>query len=314
MGFDDYDGFTDVLADLEKDNALTLRVSFMTQPVRRNADLPYARAMRDKFKGEFVHFSGFNRMTDGSISQLCGDLKKPYNCAPDTTCAQEIDWKLIGDETRAVDAEGFRFSLHAQGDAAISKVLDIYETCHRDEHGRVINRHSITDLEFSDPADLERMGKLGVIAEIYPQIQSIADRAGKLAMIEEKIGMERGKYYWNRRKMADSGVLLSCGTDLPLLIDDIPQSVYHAVGGYFPEGGEPFNKQNMLTVPELMTAWTRGGAYNLGQEKELGTLEAGKKADIAVLSGNIFTIPVEDARSLAVVLTMVGGKIVYQAD
>ena len=253
-------------------------------------------------------------MTDGSISQLCGDLKKPYNCAPDTTCAQEIDWKLIGDETRAVDAEGFRFSLHAQGDAAISKVLDIYETCHRDEHGRVINRHSITDLEFSDPADLERMGKLGVIAEIYPQIQSIADRAGKLAMIEEKIGMERGKYYWNRRKMADSGVLLSCGTDLPLLIDDIPQSVYHAVGGYFPEGGEPFNKQNMLTVPELMTAWTRGGAYNLGQEKELGTLEAGKKADIAVLSGNIFTIPVEDARSLAVVLTMVGGKIVYQAD
>lgn len=126
--------------------------------------------------------------------------------------------------------------------------------------------------------------------------------------------MERGKYYWNRRKMADSGVLLSCGTDLPLLIDDIPQSVYHAVGGYFPEGGEPFNKQNMLTVPELMTAWTRGGAYNLGQEKELGTLEAGKKADIAVLSGNIFTIPVEDARSLAVVLTMVGGKIVYQAD
>lgn len=111
--------------------------------------------------------------------------------------------------------------------------------------------------------------------------------------------------------MADSGVLLSCGTDLPLLIDDIPQSVYHAVGGYFPEGGEPFNKQNMLTVPELMTAWTRGGAYNLGQEKELGTLEAGKKADIAVLSGNIFTIPVEDARSLAVVLTMVGGKIVY---
>ena len=133
-------------------------------------------------------------------------------------------------------------------------------------------------------------------------------------MIEEKIGMERGKYYWNRRKMADSGVLLSCGTDLPLLIDDIPQSVYHAVGGYFPEGGEPFNKQNMLTVPELMTAWTRGGAYNLGQEKELGTLEAGKKADIAVLSGNIFTIPVEDARSLAVVLTMVGGKIVYQAD
>ena len=54
------------------------------------------------------------------------------------------------------------------------------------------------------------MGKLGVIAEIYPQLQSIANRKDKLAMIEEKIGMDRGQYYWNRRKMADSNVLLSC--------------------------------------------------------------------------------------------------------
>ncbi len=312
MGFDQFYGFTDILAELEKKGELTLRVSFMSQPVAAPASLEYGRAMREKFQGEFVRFSGYNQMTDGSISQLCGDLKVPYLCA-DTTCVQDIDWDKIAAETRAVDAEGFRFSLHAQGDAAISKVLDIYETCRRDENGRLVNRHSITDLEFSDPADLERMGRLGAVAEIYPQIQSIADRAGKLAMIEEKIGMERGRYYWNRRKMADSGVTLSCGTDLPLLIDDIPQSVYHAVGGYFPEGGEPFNKRNMLTVTELLTAWTLGGAYDLYQEDQLGTLEAGKKADIAVLSGDIFTVPVEDARELKVDLTLVGGKVVHSA-
>jgi len=310
MGFDTFCGFTDVLADLEKAGELTLRVNFMSQPVGEPMNLAYGKAMREKFQGEFVRFSGYNQMTDGSISQLCGDLKKPYLCA-DTTCAQKIDWKQLGDDTRAADAEGFRFSLHAQGDAAISKVLDIYETCRRDEAGRMVNRQAITDLEFSDPADLERMGRMGVVAEVYPQIQSIADRAGKLAMIEEKIGMERGQYYWNRRKMADSGVVLSCGTDLPMLIDDIPESVYHAVGGYFPEGGEPFNKQNMLTVEELLTAWTRGGAYDLCCEKELGTMEAGKKADIAVLSGNLFTTPLEEVRSLKVDLTLLGGKEVY---
>lgn len=132
-------------------------------------------------------------------------------------------------------------------------------------------------------------------------------------MISEKIGMDRGRYYWNRRKMADSGVPLSCGTDLPLLIDNIPESVYHAVGGYFPEGGEPFNKQNMLTVTELLTAWTRGGAYNLSCENTLGTLELGKKADIAVLSGNLFTTAVEDSRNLKVDLTLVNGRIVHNA-
>ena len=310
MGFDSYYGFTDVLADLEGAGELTLRVNFMSQPVAADANLEFGRAMREKFQGEFVRFSGYNQMTDGSISQLCGYLKSPYNCA-DTICAQDINWDKLAAEARAVDAEGFRFSLHAQGDGAIARVLDIYETCLRDENGRMVNRHSITDLEFSDPADLERMGRLGIIAEIYPQIQSIADREGKLAMISEKIGMDRGRYYWNRRKMADSGVLLSCGTDLPLLIDDIPESVYHAVGGYFPEGGEPFNLQNMLTVTELMTAWTSGGAYNLYCDDTLGTLEAGKKADIAVLSGNIFATPVENARALRCDMTLVGGKVVH---
>ena len=312
MGYDRFCGFTDVLAQLEQGNKLTLRVNFMSQPVAEPIDLAYGRAMREKFQGEFVHFSGFNQMTDGSVSQLCADLKQPYNCA-DTCCAQNIDWDKLGRETRSADAEGFRFSLHAQGDAAIGKVLDIYETCLRDERGRVVNRHAITDLEFSDPADLERMGNMGVIAEIYPQIQSITDQESKLAMISEKIGRDRGRYYWNRRKMADSGVPISCGTDLPLLIDNIPESVYHAVGGYFPEGGEPFNKQNTLTLPELLTAWTRGGAYNLGFEDMLGTLEPGKKADIAVLSSNIFTTPVENSRSLKVDLTLVGGRIVHNA-
>ena len=67
-------------------------------------------------------------MTDGSISELCGDLKNPYSCA-DTTCAQDINWDLLENDTRKADTEDFRFSLHAQGDAAISKVLDIYDTC-----------------------------------------------------------------------------------------------------------------------------------------------------------------------------------------
>lgn len=183
------------------------------------------------------------------------------------------------------------------------------ETCWMNQVA--INRHSITDLEFSDPTDLERMGKLGVIAEIYPQIQSIANRKDKLAMIEEKIGMDRGQYYWNRRKMADSNVLLSCGTDLPLLIDDIPESIYHAVGGYFPEGGEPFNKQNMLTIPELLTAQSAGDAYNLYQEKELGTLEKGKKADIVVFDGNLFETAIEEIRSRKVEVTFLNGRIVY---
>ena len=313
MGFDDFYTFTDVLEELEKENALSLRVNFMSQPVDKPMNIEYGKKMRDKFKGEFVEFSGYNQMTDGSVSEFNADIKKPYNNT-DTCCKQNIDWQKLGDDARVADDNGFRFSLHAQGDAAIAKTLDIYETCKKDANGKMLNRHAITDLEFSDPIDLERMGKMGVIAEIYPQIQSIANRTDKLKMIEEKIGLDRGKNYWNRRKMQDSGVTLSCGTDLPLLIDNIPESIYHAVGGFFPEGGEAFNSQNMLKTEELLQAWTYGGAYNLGHEKTLGTLEVGKKADIAVLSGDVFKTSLDKIRDIKVDMTIVNGKIVYKGE
>lgn len=310
MAFDDFYGFTDVLEELEMNRELTLRISFMSQPVGSNINLDFGHKMRERFKGNFIKFSGYNRMTDGSISQLCGHLKEPYNCNKNICCAQNIDYELIEKETLAADAKGFRFSLHAQGDAAISKVLDIFEKCQQ-KNGKLINRHSITDIEFSDPKDLERMGKMGVIAEIYPQIMSIANRHDKISMIAEKIGLNRGKYYWNRRKMADSGVIISCGTDLPLTIPNIPESIYHSCGALFPEGGEPFNKENTLTISELLTAWTKGGHYNLYYEDILGTLEPGKLADIAVLDGNVFNTPMEKIRDIKVCLTLVEGKIVY---
>lgn len=313
MGFDDYCGFTDTLSQLEKDDQLTLRVNFMSQPVGEEINFAYGEKMAQLYSSDKLCFSGYNQMTDGSISEFNADLKKPYN-GKDFCCGMDIDWEKLEKDAIEADSRGFRFSLHAQGDGAIAKTLDIYEKCQRDENGRMVNRHAITDLEFSDPADLERMGKMGVIAEIYPQIQSIANRKDKLAMIKEKIGEERGRYYWNRRKMADSNVIISCGTDLPLLIDDIPQSVYHAVGGLFPEAGEPFNKQNTLNISELLKAWTCGGAFNLGKEDVLGTLEEGKKADIAVIDGDIFTVPLEKVRDLKVCLTICDGKIVYEGE
>lgn len=311
IGYDTFSTFPQVLEQLEQDNQMTLRVNFMSQPVKEGANLAFGRQMRQRFRGDYVRFSGFNRMTDGSISALCGCLKEPYLCAPDTTCAQEIDWQTIQQEVLAADAEDFRFSLNAQGDAAVARVVDIYAQCKRTAAGRLVNRHAITEAEYSDPADLARMAQLGIICEFYPQIQAIASRADKVGMIAEKIGLERGKNYWNRRKMADYGVPLCCGTDLPLVIDDIPQSVYHTVSGCFPEGGEPFNPQNTLTAAEVLTAWTAGGAFDMYREDELGSLAPGMLADIAVLDTNLLACTMDEVQNAHVCLTLVNGVVVH---
>ncbi|NLG91989.1 MAG: amidohydrolase family protein [Clostridiales bacterium] len=309
MGFDTYYGFTDVMERLEKNDRLNMRVAFMSQPVGEGINIAYGEAMREKFKGDFVRFEGFNRMTDRGIARFLGELIEPYASKPDTTCLVPVEWELIEKETLEADRHGFRFSLHCQGDGAVRHTVDLYEKCEK-VNGRLKNRHAITDLEYTHPADLERMGRLGVIAEVYPQIQSLDKKQDIMDMIATQLGGDRGKNYWNRRKMWDSGVCVTCGTDLPLLIPDIPESIYCAVGGYFKDG-ESFNRQNMLTVAELLTAWTRNGQYNCYNEDRLGTLEVGKLADIAVLDADVFHTPVEKIRDVKVCLTISDGRIVH---
>jgi predicted amidohydrolase YtcJ len=310
MAFDDFSGFTHILENLQKVNELTLRVHFMSQPSAGNFDLALGNRMQEQYHSDSLFFSGFNLMTDGSISQHCGDLKKPYADKPEVYCEESIDYDRIKKETLAADQEGFRVSLHAQGDKAVACVLDIYNCCQR-KGDRLLLRHAITDLELTDPADLEQMGRLGAIAEIYPQIPSLYKRQEKLDSINTTVGVDRSKYYWNRRAMADKGVIISCGTDLPLLYDDIPESIYHAGGGFFADGGNPFNPENTLTTEELLRAWTSGGAWNLGMETKLGTLDPGYLADIAVLDSDIFETAMESMRDIKVCLTIMNGRIVY---
>ncbi len=90
-------------------------------------------------------------------------------------------------------------------------MTQIYDKCKK-EAGQLKNRHAITDMEFTDPVDLERLGALGVTAELYFQIMSLDPAEVLLDNISRTIGFERRKNYWNRRKMQDSGMILSGAT------------------------------------------------------------------------------------------------------
>ncbi len=315
MAFDDYYGFADEMARREESGELTVRVSMMSQPVGAGANLAYAREARERFRGPFVRFSGFNRMTDRGVWAGLAEMIDPYEDSADAgaagkTVVEEPEWDLIESELRAIDADGFRYSLHCQGDGAVRRTVALYASLPRDEHGRMLRRHAITDLENSDPTDLVEFGKLGGICEVYPQILTLDRREDCLSMMRRQIGETRLLHSWNRRGMEDSGCTVCCGTDLPLLIPSLGESIYSACGGYF-DDGLPVNEANVLTLVELLRAWTVGGAYDLMREDELGTLEVGKLADICVLDRDVFDLDYRDARDLAVDMTMSDGQIVF---
>lgn len=312
MGFDDFYGFTDFLKEMENSPDLHLRTFFMSQPVGEGMNLAYGRKMREMFTGDKIRFSGFNRMTDGTIADCRGDLKRPYE-NEDFTCSLKIPYDQIEKDVLAADAEDFRWTLHAQGDGAVGHIASIYDKC-RKVNGKLKNRHAITDLEFTDPTDLEKLGAMGVTAELYFQIMSLDPGEILLQNIKRTIGEERGRCYWNRRKMQDSGMNLCGATDLPLMITSVPESVYYSCGGYLDGMEEPFQTENTITAPELLKAWTAGGQKDLDMDSCLGTLETGKLADIAVFDRNLLEIDKKSAKDAKVILTIMDGKIVYQEE
>ncbi|MEG2653951.1 MAG: amidohydrolase family protein, partial [Ruthenibacterium sp.] len=244
MTFDNYYGFADTMEHMEKESKMTVRVSMMSQPVGSGINISHGKAMQRRFVGPFIRFSGYNRMTDRGIPRFLGELIEPYKSRPDITCMVPVEWALIEKEVHEADKNGFRYSLHCQGDGAVRHAVALYDSCEKTD-GKLKNRHAITDLEYSNPVDLQKFGAMGGITEVYAQIQSLDQKQDVMNMIDEQLGTERGKNYWNRRKMWDSGLCVSCGTDLPLLIPDIPEAIYCGCGGYFADG-ERFNKQNML--------------------------------------------------------------------
>lgn len=308
MGFDDFYGFTNYLKEMEESEDLHLRTFFMSQPVGSRMNLEYAKRMRELFTGDKIRFSGFNCMTDGTIADYRGDLKQPYE-GKDFTCSMEVAYDPIEADVLEADAEGFRYSLHAQGNGAVAKVSAIYDKCQK-VNGKLKNRHALTDMEFSDAEDIEKLGSMGVNAELYFQIMSLDPGEIIRNNIKNTIGEARGKNYWNRRKMADAGMNLSGATDLPLMITDVPESIYYSCYGYL-QGEGPFQQENTLSVSELLKAWTIGGHRNLGMETVLGTLEEGKLADVAVFDRNLFQTKPEDCKGAKAVMTIMGGKTVF---
>ena len=111
----------------------------------------------------------------------------------------------------------------------------------------------------------------------------------------------------------DSGIPFGLGSDAQVVAHDSPFfTLYWVVAGK-DTAGQPYFKHGTLSREEALIAHTRSNAFLMHKEELLGTLEDGKLADLVVLDRDYMTIPADDIRDLNSVLTMVDGRVVYEA-
>ena len=183
-------------------------------------------------------------------------------------------------------------------------MLDIYETL--GPHPRGLG-HRIEHLGLPSAAQLARAARLGVIAA--PQSIFLYELGRNFRDYLPDALMPR---CYPLRAMLDAGVTVALSSDAPVVENDDPLAGMTAAITRRDRNGQPLLPEQAISAAEALDAYTRGGAVAVGLERELGTIAKGYRADLAVLSGDPLTTPPEALGSLAVDLTLLDGRVVYE--
>jgi predicted amidohydrolase YtcJ len=250
-------------------------------------------------------------VADGALGSRGAAMLEPYSDEPGTTGLLTTPPDEVYAQTLAASKAGFQTAIHAIGDRANRLVMDVFERVQREVPGaralRMRNEHA----QILDRAEIPRFASLGVIASMQP-----THATSDMPWASARIGAERtaeGGYVW--RKLIASGATIAAGSDFPVELPNPMLGFYAAVTRQDPMGQPPagWMPTERMSRDEALASFTRNAAFAAHAETLLGTLEAGKLADLVVLSKDIMRVPPREILSTAVRMTIVGGEIVYSS-
>ncbi|MCH9710287.1 MAG: amidohydrolase [Actinomycetia bacterium] len=313
---DDPTALAGIYTDLEAAGRLPFRVvtsHLVKSPPIGNA-VAQARQLRDRLGTELVRGGVLKIFGDGTIEGHTAHLLAPYSDRPDSVGLSpftEAQWRQLVAEA---DAAGIDCHIHAIGDRAVRSALDAIEAAIavNPEWDR---RHAVAHLQLVDDADAPRFGELGVIAQFTGNWMSVYPADGVLI---ERCGTQRESQMYRPRAVLDGGGVVAFGTDWPAAahtstyrpLDAIEIAVTRQRVG---ESGAPVREPRgqRLELTQALHAATLGAARQLRLEHLVGSLEPGKRADLVVLSHNLFEVAPHRLASTTVDLTMMNGRITY---
>ena len=277
---------------VKRDGKLTLRVRL--NPTVEHLDAFIEAGLATGFGDEQLKLGAIKIFTDGSIGARNAALLAPYADEPATTGKLNYSQEELNQLVRKVHKAGFQLMLHAIGDRAIEAALTALEragVCPED-------RARIEHFELPTDKQLERAAKLGVVASMQPNFLQWSGPGG---LYETRLGPERDRRIDPHRWVLAKEIPLAFGSD------GMPFGPLYGVHWAVHAPHEP----QRLTVEEALRAYTWGAAYAGFEERELGSLEPGKWADLVILSEDPTRCPPAKIQELKVVETYIAGARVF---
>jgi predicted amidohydrolase YtcJ len=199
---------------------------------------------------------------------------------------------------------------HAIGDGAVRQALDAIEAA-RTANGDLGHRHHISHLEVIQPVDVPRFRELGVVANFQP-LWAFAD-AYITDLTLPFMGKERAQWIYPIGSLYRSGAVVAFGSDWSVSSANPFEEIEVAVTRMGPLGETrtPFLPSERIALPEAIAAFTINAAYVNRHEKETGSIEVGKLADLAILDHNLFDVPATEISDTKALVTLFEGKTVH---
>ena len=298
----------EVYQQLIRDGKMTARL-YVYIPIN-DVDI-YARLkLKTPFGNDYLKIGGLKGFVDGSLGSATAYFFEPYTDDPKNKgllAPQMFPEGIMEKRIMEADKAGLQVAIHAIGDRANSLLLDLYEKAAA-RNGPRDRRWRIEHAQHLRPRDIARFGKLGIIASVQPYH---AYDDGRWA--EKKIGKERVRYTYPFKSLLDGGAVLAFGSDWTVAPLDPVSGIYAAVTRATSDGKNPggWVPEEKISLDDAIKGYTTGGAYAEFAEKDKGTIQSGKLADIIVLDKDLFKVPAEQLMDVKVVLTIVGGKVVH---
>jgi predicted amidohydrolase YtcJ len=269
------------------------------------------RDWRTRYTTDHVRPVAAKLYQDGVIEARTAAMLAPYLDRQGDAGRPIRDQATLNAVTRALDRDGFQIHVHAIGDRAIRMSLDALEQVAM-TNGPRDRRPGIAHLELIDPADIPRFRRLGVVANFQARWANGDEYLTK--MTEPALGPARNRWLYPIASVGRTGAVLAGGSDWSVSSLDPLEAI--EVGITHREPGDtltpPWNPAERVDLPTMLAMYTINAAWAMHQERETGSIEVGKLADLIVLDRDLFALAAWRIHEAKVVRTLYEGRTVYR--